>query len=240
MFVAIKIVGAGVIRDVQIGPAVVFEIRPQRLHAESVPRIVDSRFLRNLFKSTVAAIMEQQVGLTRKPIRPAQNADSKIVAGRAVVVRFRQRAHILVHIARNKKIDVPIAIVISPCGAGAKPASVNTSRFRHIFKLTVPHIAVENIPAVACNVNVLPAVVVEIGDGNAHSPTLACKPGGAGDVGEFETSVLMIEGNHGIATAAEAGYRRTVDGDDVELAIIVAVDETDPAAGRLHDVKGIG
>ena len=50
----------------------------------------------------------------------------------------------------------------------------------------------------------------------------------------------MIKRDHRITALAIALHRRSVDGNDVELAIVVAVDQTHPAAHGFGDVLLIG
>ena len=70
-----------------------------------------------------------------------------------------------------------------------KPAARDASFFRHIFKLAVAQIVIERVAAVAGDVNILQAVVVVIGHGDAHAPALAREAGGLGDVGELRMIV---------------------------------------------------
>ena len=61
MFVAIQIIGAGIIRDKQVGPAIVIVISPYRAESVVVIGIVDSSFLRHFFERSIAAIVKQQI-----------------------------------------------------------------------------------------------------------------------------------------------------------------------------------
>ena len=65
---------------------------------------------------------------------------------------------------------------------------------------------------------------------------LRVSPASAGDVGEFEIRVLMIERDHGIAALAVAIDGGTVHRDDVEFAVVIAVDQTGAAAHGFDDV----
>ncbi len=65
---------------------------------------------------------------------------------------------------------------------------------------------------------------------------LTSQTGSAGDVGEFEIRVLMVERDHGIAALAIAIDGRSVHRDDVELAVVVAVDQAGAAAHGFDDV----
>ena len=100
---------------------------------------------------------------------------------------------------------------------------------------------VERIAAESADVDILPAVVVKVGDGDAHAPSFAGQAGLFGDVGELQVAsagitILMVERNQRVAALAIALDGGTVHGDDVELAVVVAVDQTDAAAHGFHDV----
>ena len=56
------------------------------------------------------------------------------------------------------------------------------------------------------------------------------------DVGELESGVLVIKRDHGIAAMAEVVDSGAVCDDNVELAIVVAVDQADAPAYRFDDV----
>ncbi len=149
------------------------------------------------------------------------------------------------NVAGDEKIDVAVAIVIGPGGAGAEASGGHAGFLGYVFKLAIAEIVIERVAAEAGDVDILQAVVVVIGDGHAHAPAFASEAGGLGDVSEFEIAslgvgVLMVERDHGIAALAIALNRGTVDGDDVELAVVVAVDQSDAPAHRFHDVSLIG
>src|SRR5438128_1495072 len=83
--------------------------------------------------------------------------------------------------------------------------------------------------AESADVDILPAVVVKVGDGDAHAPSFAGQAGLFGDVGELQVAsagitILMVERNQRVAALAIALDGGTVHGDDVELAVVVAVD----------------
>ena len=106
--------------------------------------------------------------------------------------------------------------------------------------LQLPRFPIEHVAAIAGDVNVLPAVVVEVGDRNAHAPAFAGKAGLLRDVAKFQIALLTVERDHQIAALAIAIDRRSVDRDDVEFAVVVAVDEADAAAHRFQDVALFG
>ena len=144
--------------------------------------------------------------------------------------------HIEVNVARNIEVNEAVAIVVGPGGTGAEAAGGDSGLFGNVFKLAIAQIAVKRVSAEAGHVDVRQAIVIEVGDGHAHAPAFAGQTGSAGDVGEFEVRVLMVERDHGIAALAKAVDGGTVHRDDVELAIVIAIDQTGAAAHGLDDV----
>src|SRR6266404_984374 len=84
------------------------------------------------------------------------------------------------------------------------------------------------------------AIVVIVGHSHAHAPAAARQARFLGDVLESAVSLLVIEGDHRIAAGAISLHRRAVDEDNVETAIVVAIEESSAAAGRINDVVRFG
>src|SRR6266481_357247 len=61
-----------------------------------------------------------------------------------------------------------------------------------------------------------------------------------GDVLEGAVSFLVIKGDHGVAAGAHAFDRGTVDKDDVEPAIVIAIEESGAAAGGIDHIVRFG
>ena len=57
-----------------------------------------------------------------------------------------------------------------------------------------------------------------------------------GDVLEGAVGFLMVERDHGVAAFLVAVDRGTVDGDDVEAAVVIAIEEACAAAHGFDDV----
>src|SRR5260370_14837400 len=145
------------------------------------------------------------------------------------------------HIARTEQTHVAVTAVVAPRRTGAEATSGDSRLVGHIFELAVAQIVVERVASVARDVDILEPIVVIVGNGNTHSPALAREAGRFGDVGELqvtilEAGILMEERNHRIATLPKALDGRSIDGDDVEFAVGVAIDQTDTAAHRFDNV----
>ena len=152
------------------------------------------------------------------------------------------------HVARDKQIDVAIAIVVTPSRASAESAANHASFVGHVLELAVAQVVIESVAAEAGDVDILQAVVVIIGNGHSHAPTFARKSGGFCDVSEFGNAapgvaivrLLMVERDHGIAALAITRNGRTVDGDDIEFAIVIAIDEANAATHGFDNIFLVG
>jgi hypothetical protein len=93
--------------------------------------------LRDLFEGAVAAIVKEQIALALHSPRPALHANSFEAAGLFIAAKRRELVDIKMHVAGNKKIHVPIAVVVPPCSAGAETTSGDSGFVSHVFKLAV-------------------------------------------------------------------------------------------------------
>ena len=112
--------------------------------------------------------------------------------------------------------------------------------FRDILEFAAAEIVVEHVVAVAGDVNVRKAVVVVIADGDAHAPAARGEAGGFCDVSEMKIAVLMVERDHRIAAVEVAADGGVGDGENVELAIAIAVEERNAATHHFDQVSLIG
>ena len=125
---------------------------------------------------------------------------------------------------------MPVAIIVGPGRARAESAAADASFFSNVFELAIAKIAIQYVAAVSGDVNVEEPVVVEIGDGHAHAPSAASKARGLCDVLESSVRLLVIEGNHRVATLAVAIDSRAVHGHDIEFAVVVAIKQANSSA----------
>ena len=105
--------------------------------------------------------------------RSALHANTFEAASLFVTAETGQLVYIEMHVARNEKIEMPIAIIVGPSRPGAEAAARDPCFLGHIFKLTVAEIVIERIAPVAGDVNIRETVIVVIGDRNSHSPAFA-------------------------------------------------------------------
>src|ERR1700677_620505 len=139
--------------------------------------------------------------------------------------------------ARDKKVNVAVAVIICPGSASTEASTAHSSLVRYIFKFAIAQIVIKRIATEAGDVNILQAVVVIIGHGHAHAPAFSRQPGGFRYVSEMWVAIvlvcvlmriLVIKRNHQVAARAVMRHRRAVYGDDVEFSIVVAVNKGNP------------
>src|SRR5579862_2262592 len=145
------------------------------------------------------------------------------------------------NVARNEKIDFAIAIVIGPGSARAESATSHAGLFCYVFEFAIAQVVIERIATVAGDVNILQSVVVVVRNGDSHAPTLARKTCSFGDVGEFDVTgsrigILTIKRDQRISAAAKTLDRRPIDRDNIEFAVIVAIDQAYTPAHRLDNI----
>src|SRR6266849_8347305 len=129
-----------------------------------------------------------------------------------------------------------VAVVVGPSRTGAESAGTHASLLGYIFKLAIAEITIEHVAPVSRDVNVQPPVIVEIGDGHAHSPAAPGEARRLGNVFESPIRLWVVQRDHRVAAVTVAIHSGTFDGDDIQLAIIVAIKEANPAAHGFNDV----
>jgi hypothetical protein len=236
VIVMVKIIRAGVIRDVEIGPAVVVIVAPDDAETVVGVGVVHAGFLRDFFKCSVATIVIEQVGFSEHAPGTALHDD----AAEFATAERSDVGEVDVNVPGDKNIDEAVPIIIRPCSAGHETAAAHSGFVGDIFKSAITAVAVESIAAVAGDEYVGQSIVVKIGDGNAHAPTLAGQPCLLGYVFKFQRGGLPVEGDHGVAALVVAIDGRTIDNEGRERAAVIAVDEADATAHRFDDVLFLG
>src|SRR5215471_19311268 len=135
MFVAVKIVWTGVVSDVQVRPAIVVVVSPDRAEAVIFVGIINAGFLGHLFECAVATIVKKQVGLPEHAPRSALDGDSLKAAVLLIFAEVRKIVHVEVNIAGDKQVDVAIVIVVAPGCARAEACGGYAGFISDILKL---------------------------------------------------------------------------------------------------------
>ena len=180
--------------------------------------------------------MEEQVRFADHAPGAALYKDSLEAAIFLITAEGWQMVHVKVDVARNVEVHEAVAVVVGPGRSGAEAGGGHAGFVGDVFKFAISQVAIKRVSAEAGNIDVRQAVIVIVGHGHAHSPTFACQARRAGDVGEFEIRILVVERDHGVAALAIAVNGGPVHRDDVELAIVIAVDQAGAAAHGFDNV----
>src|ERR1700719_2733761 len=116
-----------------------------------------------------------------------------------------------------------VAVVVGPRCTRAESATANSSLLGDIFELAIAEVTVQNVAAIAGDVEVQQAIVVEIGYRYAHSPSALGEASCGGNVLEGSVRLLMIERNERVAALAVSVDGGAIDRDDIQLTVIVAI-----------------
>ena len=95
---------------------------------------------------------------------------------------------------------------------------------------------VEHVAAEAGDVEIGPAVVVDVAHGAAHGEAGRSDAGFGGDVGEGAVVIVMEERASGLLALERHLYCGRVGEVNVGPAVAVVIDDQDAAAHRFHDV----
>src|ERR1700724_567592 len=145
MVIVVEVVRTGVVRDIQIGPAIVVEVAPDALHAEVMLGVVNTGCFGDVLEGTIAAVAKQKIRFARKSPRSTLHHDPAETAKLIIAAEFRQLVDVNEYVPRHKKIDTPIAIEVAPSRSCAKSADRHTGFFGHVFKPAVAKVPIEGV-----------------------------------------------------------------------------------------------
>jgi hypothetical protein len=111
-------------------------------------RVIDTSLLGYVFKSPVATIAKQEVGLPFHGIRHL-NENPFVADGLRGV---RKMLNIRVNVTSDEQIEKTIPIIVSPSGACRKATNLEASFLCHIFEFAPTQIAIEYVVAVSGHV----------------------------------------------------------------------------------------
>ena len=145
---------------------------------------------------------------------------------------------IKVHVVGHVEVEVAVVVVVAKGRAGAPASGVSYARFRgHIGERSVVVVVVKHPAIEISDVEVFPAVIVVIADGDAEAPAAMRDSGLRADVGESSVMIVVVE-LAGMALArAYIVERGTVDQEDVHPAVVVVIKDRHAAAHGFHDVE---
>src|SRR5438552_11098632 len=124
-------------------------------------------------------------------LRPAENAQSLILALRAARYRF---AGVEFHIPRNIQVRQPVTVIVQKNGSGGPQAEGRDAGPPGLLtEGPVSVIPKEETAPVAGDVDVIIAVAVIVGDRDTHAPTARGQSGLCRHIRESSVMVIMVE-----------------------------------------------
>jgi len=146
-----------------------------------------------------------------------------------------------VHITGDKQIESAVAIVIAPRGASGPVAQLHSRFICHVRESAVVVIVVKPVFAPVGYVNIRPAIIVVVGDGNANAPAVVGYANLGRDIGKSSIVVIVEEGRmRWRFFAVQSIEGRTVYYVDIKPAIIVIIDQAHSRSIRFDNVVLFG
>src|SRR5487761_1135542 len=147
---------------------------------------------------------------------------------------------IQMNVASHEKIHVAVAIIVAPRRTHTESTGAQARFCSYILKFTVAYIAIQDVSAEASYIKILQAVVVEVRNSHAHPPSFSCESGRLRNVSKLQACALVVESHHEIAAVAITLHAGTVHRNYVQLSVVVAIDKSNAAAHRFHNVFLVG
>ena len=137
----------------------------------------------------------------RPPPRLWNSRDARALVGLRRAVGFRgaiERAPQVdlrrpLHVVGDEQVQLAVAVVIEPCGAGAEIRVLDAGRLCDVAELAVALVVEQAVAFERGDVDVVAAVVIVVGDGDAHAVHLDVEAAARGDVRECAVAIVAIE-----------------------------------------------
>ena len=157
---------------------------------------------------------------------------SAVRLGRAIQRAPQIQLRAPLHIVRDEQVQLAVAIVIEPRRAGAEARVLNARALGHIAKFSVALVVKKMIAIERGDVHVFAAVVIVIGNGDAHSVHFDIQAAAARNIGERAVVVVVIERRQGFPAAGRPVL--AVDQQNVRPAVAIGIEERATRAQRLR------
>ncbi len=227
--------GRGIAGDIDIGPAVVIEVRRNRGQSVAAAHFPDSGFGRNIRERAIAIVAIKQRGNGGEAARSAHHW--KPFPGAVTIgPGHRGAGRIEIHVMRHEKIEQAIAIVIHPGAAGAPAldAALESGGRGDIGKGAVAVIAVEDVLAVIGDEEVFKTIVIVVTDANGGGPSSLYQTGIGRDIGERAVAPVLVEAiGRAFGRPIEA---RAVQHQNIHPAVVIVIEESATASRGFEDI----
>ncbi len=131
--VVIEEIRAQIVRDEDVGPAVVIVVRDHDSQTVELIRI-NPQLGSSIMKVTFAISEVDGVALPRQPAGTAKNGNAPVVAGRVV---YRQMVQGILKIVAHIQVQMTVPVEIGKSRAHAPTAAFDAGFFRNLFKRSV-------------------------------------------------------------------------------------------------------
>ena len=187
---------------------------------------------RDVGETTAAVVAVEDVG---GPLH-AEGTAIGLDAADVVAVDAGIVAQVEAEVVGDVEIEISVVVVVEEGGPGAVVVAGHPGVRGEVGEGAVAAVVVQEVGAVVGHVEVAVAVVVDISDRAPGPPPGVADPGGRGHVGEGAVAVVAVEGVPRPGALLEGLEGGPVDEVEVEVAVVVAVEESGAAAVRLQDV----
>jgi hypothetical protein len=151
-----------VVRDVDIDPTIVVEIRGD--DSESVSKLfTDACRHGYIFKDSIAFVVKESIA------RRAKDTWRAVISRGSCCITVRTVRHRKVSVVHHHQIEPTIAIVVEERRARAPAWIVRTALLRDVGKLSPTFVQIHLIGTEIREIKIGQAVVVDISDGDAHA-----------------------------------------------------------------------
>ncbi len=189
-----------------------------------------------LVNAAAPVVVEEHVRLALEPLRAARDVHRHEAAPRGLSP-LRDRPLVERHVVRDVEVHVAVAVVVAERAACAPPGVRDAGLPRDVGERPVAAVPVERVPSHrARHIHVVEAVVVVVGDADAHAPAAAREAAAGRDVGELAVAVVPVQRGQRVAAGLRTLARGTVDDEEVEVAVVVVVEPGGAAADLVDDV----
>ena len=138
----------------------------------------------------------------------------------------------------DEEVKQAITVVVEPQRGGAETGVAREARFgRHVNERTLARVVKETALANRGNENIGEAVVIVIGDGNAHTVDFDVETGGTSDVGEGAIAVVTVQVGSGPG-ALMAGPVHAVHQQNIEPAIVIVIEKSAAGSKSFGKIPG--
>ena len=157
-----------------------------------------------------------------------------------VLLGYRQVLAIEMQVACDKQIQPSIPVIVTPRRTRRPVAQRHPSLLSHVGKGPIMIVAIEPILSPVRDVDIRPAIVVEIGNGHAHAPAIVLNTRVRSHIRERPIVVVVEQSSmRRCLFAVERIEGRPVHDINIEPSIVVIIDQTDSRPLGLHKV-GLG